>query len=95
MILAVDDKPGVLALGRRCLDDKRVALIEASSGIEALERIAKGAALDISISDLRMPEMEGDEFARQVRALEPDLKVLAVALDLLARLLPAHADTPQ
>jgi len=45
VILAVDDKPGVLALGRRCLDDKRVALIEASSGKEALERIAKDPAL--------------------------------------------------
>ena len=76
-ILAVDDEPGVLALVRRCLgDDERVTLIEASSGKEALERIAKGPALDLLITDLRMPEMEGDELARQVRALEPDLKVL-------------------
>jgi FixJ family two-component response regulator len=28
------------------------------------------------ITDLRMPEMEGDELARQVRAVEPDVKVL-------------------
>ena len=77
VILAVDDEPGVLALVRRCLgDDERVTLIEASSGKEALERIAKGPALDLLITDLRMPEMEGDELARQVRALEPDLKVL-------------------
>ena len=76
-ILAVDDEPGVLALVRRCLcDDERVALMEASSGKEALERIAKGPALDLLITDLRMPEMEGDELARRVRTLEPDLKVL-------------------
>jgi CheY-like chemotaxis protein len=76
-ILAVDDEPGVLALVRRCLgDDERVTLIEASSGKEALELIAHGLALDLLITDLRMPEMEGDELARQVRALEPDLKVL-------------------
>ena len=76
-ILAVDDEPGVLALVRRCLgDDERVTLIEASSGKEALERIAKGPALDLLITDLRMPEMEGDELARQARTLEPDLKVL-------------------
>jgi two-component system cell cycle sensor histidine kinase/response regulator CckA len=75
-ILAVDDEPGVLALVRRCLDDKRVTLSEASSGREALAHIANGATLDLLITDLRMPEMEGDELARQIRALEPDLRVL-------------------
>ena len=75
-ILAVDDEPGVLALVRRCLDDPRVTLIEASSGKGALEQISKGPALDLLITDLRMPEMEGDELARQVRVLDPDLRVL-------------------
>jgi CheY-like chemotaxis protein len=76
VILAVDDESGVLALVRRCLDDERVTLIEASSGKDALDQIGKGPALDLLITDLRMPEMEGDELARQVRTLEPDLKVL-------------------
>jgi CheY-like chemotaxis protein len=75
-ILAVDDEPGVLALVRRCLDDARVTLTEASSGKEALEKIPKGPALDLLIADLRMPEMEGDELARHARTLDPDLKVL-------------------
>lgn len=75
-ILAVDDEPGVLALVRRCLDDARVTLIEASSGKDALGKIAKHPALDLLITDLRMPEMEGDELARQVRTLEPGLRVL-------------------
>jgi two-component system cell cycle sensor histidine kinase/response regulator CckA len=75
-ILAVDDEPGVLALVRRCLDDERVTLIEAGSGKDALAQIAKGRALDLLITDLRMPEMEGDELARQVRTREPDLRVL-------------------
>ena len=75
-ILAVDDEPGVLALVRRCLDDERVTVLEATSGQEALEEIPKNAPLDLLITDMRMPEMEGDELARQVRALDPDLKVL-------------------
>ena len=75
-ILAVDDEPGVLALVRRCLDDVRVTLTEASSGKDALAQISKGPALDLLITDLRMPEMEGDELARQVRALDPNLRVL-------------------
>lgn len=75
-ILAVDDEPGVLALVRRCLDDGRITLHEALSGKDALEQIGKGPVLDLLITDLRMPEMEGDELARQVRAMAPDLKVL-------------------
>jgi CheY-like chemotaxis protein len=75
-ILAVDDEPGVLALVRRCLDDGHVALTEASSGKDALALIPKGPSLDLLITDLRMPEMEGDELARRVRTLAPDLKVL-------------------
>lgn len=76
-ILAVDDEPGVLALVHRCLaDDERVSLVEASSGAEALEHLAKGAAFDLLIADLRMPEMEGDEVARRIRSLDRDIKVL-------------------
>jgi CheY-like chemotaxis protein len=75
-ILAVDDELGVLALVRRCLDDDRVTLFEASSAKDALEKMATLPSVDLLITDLRMPEMEGDELARRVRLLEPDLKVL-------------------
>jgi two-component system cell cycle sensor histidine kinase/response regulator CckA len=75
-ILAVDDEPGVLALVRRCLDDPRLTLTEASNGRDALAQIEKGPVPNLLITDLRMPEMEGDELARLVRTREPDLKVL-------------------
>jgi len=76
-ILAVDDEPGVLALVRRCLaDDQCITLVEASSGQDALEHMAKGAAFDLLIADLRMPDMEGDEVARRIRSLDPSIKVL-------------------
>jgi len=106
-ILAVDDESGVLALVRRCLaDDECVTLIEASSGKDALEHMAKGATFDLLIADLRMPDMEGDEVARRVRSLDAagdprrgDLeeihKAATAALDLLARLYPDQADTPR
>jgi CheY-like chemotaxis protein len=75
-ILAVDDEPGVLALVRRCLDDDWVTLSEAASGQQALDHIANGGALDLLVTDLRMPEMEGDELARRLRTNDRDLKVL-------------------
>jgi CheY-like chemotaxis protein len=67
-ILAVDDEPGVLALVRRCVvDDTHVTLTEASSGKHAIEHVINGASFDLLIADLRMPEVEGDEMARQIR----------------------------
>jgi two-component system cell cycle sensor histidine kinase/response regulator CckA len=75
-ILGVDDEPGVLVVVRRCLDGEQVTVVEASSGKEVLERIAKGLAIDLLITDLQMPDMNGDELARQLRSAEPDLKVL-------------------
>ena len=75
-ILAVDDEPGVLALLRRCLDDERVMLTAAASGKEALDHVATGSAIDLLITDLRMPEMEGDELARRCRLRDRNLKVL-------------------
>jgi CheY-like chemotaxis protein len=102
-ILAVDDESGVLALVRRCLaDDERVTLIEASSGKEALEHVAKGATFDLLITDLRMPELKGDEVAHRVRALDPNIKVLYLTshVDSLFEAKPqlwaeeAHLDKP-
>jgi len=59
-ILAVDDEPGILALVRLCLgNDERLTLIAASSGVEAIEHIEKGLAVDLLITDLRMPDMDG------------------------------------
>ena len=75
-ILAVDDEPGVLALVRRCLDDQHITLIGATSGKDALDHWPGGQPIDLLLTDLRMPEMEGDELARQVRALQPDVRVL-------------------
>ena len=76
VILAVDDEAGVLALVRRCLDDDRVTLLEATSGKDALEHLTPGRPLDLLLTDLRMPDMEGDELAREFRGVQPDLKVL-------------------
>ena len=75
-ILAVDDEPGILGIVRRCLADEGLSVIEASNGKEALDRMTEGAPPDLLLTDLRMPEMEGDELARQVRKIAPHVKVL-------------------
>jgi len=75
-ILAVDDEPGVLALVRRCLDDSRFTLTTALSGAAAIALVGLGQRFDLLVTDLRMPEMEGDELARQCRVSDGNVKVL-------------------
>jgi CheY-like chemotaxis protein len=76
-ILAVDDEPGIPALVRSCFkDDERIALTVASGGDDALAQLTHGSIPDLLITDVRMPEMEGDELARRARLVEPNLKVL-------------------
>ena len=75
-ILAVDDEPGVLALVRRCLDDERVTLFEASNGKDALAHFPKGPALDLLITDLVMPNMSGRELIERIQQLSPSTRIL-------------------
>jgi CheY-like chemotaxis protein len=76
-ILAVDDEPYVLeVIGRHLSREGRVTVTTASSGAEALERLEKGPAPDLVITDLRMPAMQGDELVSRIRLTEPDMKVL-------------------
>ncbi len=77
-VLVVDDEPGVRALARRILEGGGYRVVEAGNGAEALTIIESKAAIDFLIADLDMPVMRGEEMARKIRALRPDLRVLYV-----------------
>ena len=65
---------------------------EASSGVEALEVMeAIGGKIDLVVSDVVMPEMDGPTLLREMRARRPDLKFIFVsgyAEDAFAKNLP-------
>lgn len=75
--LVVDDQPTLLsallgslrALGHQC--------IEASSGRQALA-LLESTDIDVVISDVRMPEMDGVELLERVRRAYPDVAVIMV-----------------
>jgi CheY-like chemotaxis protein len=77
-VLVVDDEPGVRALARRILEGGGYGVLEAGNGVEALEVMASAARVDFLIADLDMPVMRGEEMAKKIRALRPDLRVLYV-----------------
>lgn len=78
VVLVVDDEAGVRALARRILEGGGYGVVEAGNGAEALAIMAGRARIDFLIADLDMPVMRGDDMAKKIRALRPDLRVLYV-----------------
>jgi two-component system cell cycle sensor histidine kinase/response regulator CckA len=75
-MLIVDDETSVCLYVERVLRRFGYQPVLASCGDEALQKAAVMGHLDVLVTDLMMPAMNGDELARQLRMRHPDLKVL-------------------
>ncbi len=71
-ILFVDDEKGILKALNRLFLDEDCDIYLASSGANGLE-ILKENRIDLVVSDVRMPEMDGIEFINQVKKLYPQV----------------------
>ena len=95
-ILLVDDNHAARYAVRRILEKEGYAVTEASSGREALERIA--IRPDLLICDVNLPDADGIELARRLREATvgrlPILQVSATAIDTFSQVagLEAGAD---
>jgi len=79
-ILLVEDEEGLRSLNARGLRSRGYSVIEASNGIEALEALeAKNGAVDLVVSDVVMPEMDGPTLLKTMRGRNPDLKIIFVS----------------
>jgi CheY-like chemotaxis protein len=73
----VEDDAAVRALTREILQVSGYRVLESESGREAFGAIERAAGkVDLVITDLVMPGMSGDEFARLLEARFPDVRVL-------------------
>lgn len=81
--------------GIRALQSRGYTVHEAASGVEALEVMAAlDGKVDIVVSDVVMPEMDGPTLLRELRAKYGDIKFIFVsgyAEDAFAKNLPADA----
>jgi signal transduction histidine kinase/ActR/RegA family two-component response regulator len=85
-ILVVDDEPDARTLARRVLEERGADVVTAGSTAEALAAVEGNHTLSLIISDIGMPEQDGYDFIRQMRALPGEAgRVPAVALTALAR----------
>lgn len=79
-VLVVDDERMVLRVCRRILEREGYDVLLAGDCEQAFEYV-RGAngSLDVLVCDIRMPDMQGDELARKLRDLQPDLEVIFIS----------------
>ena len=65
-VMMVDDDAGNRALVSRVLDLCGYESVEASSGVEALRKLAD-RSVDVILLDIMMPDMDGYEFCNQLK----------------------------
>jgi response regulator RpfG family c-di-GMP phosphodiesterase len=70
-ILCVDDEPNILSSLRRLFRSQGYRIFLAESGSDALQ-VLERETVDLVISDMRMPAMDGAEFLGRVRSRWPD-----------------------
>ena len=91
-ILLVEDEEAVRAFAARALQARGYTVHAAASGVEALEVMKRvGGKVDLVVSDVVMPEMDGPTLLRELRKDRPDLRIIFVsgyAEDAFARNLP-------
>ena len=90
-VLLVEDEDAVRAFASRALANRGYEVLSAASGVEALEVMEKAGHVDLVISDVVMPEMDGPTLLRELRARDPALKVIFIsgyAEEAFARNLP-------
>lgn len=75
-ILLVEDEDMVRAVAERALVRAGYTVITATQGEEGLERYASAESIDLVLSDVVMPTMDGPTMVRQLRADRPLLPVL-------------------
>jgi two-component system cell cycle sensor histidine kinase/response regulator CckA len=92
-ILLVEDEEGLRALNARGLASRGYTVLEAGNGVEAIEVLKKhGGRVDLVVSDVVMPEMDGPTLLKELRKTNPETKIVFVsgyAEDAFEKSLPA------
>jgi len=95
-ILLVEDEEGLRQLNARGLTSRGYTVLEAGNGIEAIQILEKSdGEVDLVVSDVVMPEMDGPTLLRELRRRNPGLKIIFVsgyAEDAFQKHLPADGE---
>lgn len=75
-VLLVDDEALVRIGTAMMIEELDYAVIQASSGAQALELLGENKSIEILVTDFRMPDIDGIEMIARARALVPAIKVV-------------------
>ena len=79
-VLLVEDEDSVRNFAARALSRQGYEVLEAGTGVEALEVMEREKGrIDIVVSDVIMPEMDGPTMLKEMRKTKPDLKIIFVS----------------
>jgi hypothetical protein len=80
LVLVVDDEPAIRELNKLTLEEHGYRVMTANDGTEACALGAQHKGkIDLVITDMMMPFMDGPSTIRALRKLDPDLKFLVVS----------------
>ena len=79
-ILLVEDEEGLRALNARGLASRGYTVLQAANGVEAMDLLRENdGKVDLVVSDVVMPEMDGPTLLREMRRSNPSLKIIFVS----------------
>ena len=82
-ILVVDDEPDleplVLQRMRRDIRARRYEFVFAHNGVEALERLNEDDGIDMVLSDINMPRMDGLTLLEQIPKIDPEIRAVIIS----------------
>ena len=90
-ILAVDDEPDLRSLLRILLTNKGYEVLEAPSGVEAVELVRSEPRIDLVIMDIMMPGLSGVEACAEIRKFSTVPMLFLTAKSQLADKAEAYA----
>ena len=88
-VLLVEDEPAMLEMSRQMLQALGYKVLTAISPLEAISLAEKHSGdIDVLMTDVTMPEMNGRDLARRILSLYPDIRRLYMSgytADIIAR----------
>ncbi|HZV05848.1 MAG TPA: response regulator [Gemmataceae bacterium] len=79
VVLLVDDDPDVLQAVAGMLEDIGCDVVTAETGFQALEQIGRNHRIEVLITDVNMPGMNGNELGERAKSIRPDLHVMLIS----------------
>jgi len=76
-ILLVEDEDANHIFIASALEKTRVKLLWAKDGREAIDMVHDHPNIDLILMDIRMPELDGYEATRQIKAFKPNIPIVA------------------